>query len=66
MVWTIPVLVTIIFLILKKKKTLMRLNILGCLLIIYEMILAYAGYIDTPMQACLIVMQIVIFNLGTD
>ena len=25
----------------------MRLNILGCLLIIYEMILAYAGYIDT-------------------
>lgn len=44
----------------------MRLNILGCLLIIYEMILAYAGYIDTPMQACLIVMQIVIFNLGTD
>lgn len=44
----------------------MRLNILGCLLIIYEMVLAYAGYVHTPMQACLRVMQIVIFNFGTD
>lgn len=66
MAWTIPICITIIFLILKKKKTTTRIYVLGCSLIIYEMILAFAGYIDTPMQACLILMQLVIFNFGTD
>lgn len=66
MVWTIPICITAIFLIIKNKKTALRLNVLGCSLIIYEMILAFAGYIDTPTQASLILMQLVIFNLGTD